>query len=80
MNDKTKSCVLLASYLRRILSAVNLMLKISSAGLRLKETAFPRRDISVSDRRFTVFKSEGWDFARFEVEKNVFCRLFPVKS
>lgn len=61
-------------------SAVNLMLKISSAGLRLKETAFPRRDIFASDRRFTVFKSEGWDFVRFEVEKNVFCRLFPVKS
>lgn len=66
--------------LGRILSAVNLMLKISSAGLRLKETAFPCRDIFASGRRFTLFRSKGWDFARFEVEKNVFCRFFPVKS
>lgn len=55
------------------------MRKISSAGLRLKETAFPCRDIFASDRRFTVFRSKGWDIARFEVEKNVFCRPFPVK-
>lgn len=71
--------------LAKILSATNLMQRtsssvISSAGLRLQETTFLSKDIFASVRRFTVFRSEGWDFARFEVERNDFCRLFPVKS
>lgn len=53
---------------------------ISSAGLKRQKVTFPSKDIFAGDRRFTVFRSEGWDLANFEVEKNVFCRLFPLKS
>lgn len=53
---------------------------ISSAGLKLQKITFSSNDIFARYRRFTVFRSEGWDLANIEVEKSVFCRLFPFKS
>ena len=71
--------------LARILSAIVLMQKTSSfviflASLKVLESVFPRKNIFASDRRFTDFKSEGWDLARLEVDKNIFCLLFYSKS
>lgn len=53
---------------------------ISLASLKLLESAFPSKHIFASDRGFTDFRSEGWDLARLEIKKNVFCLLIRSKS